>query len=137
MIYEVTINYLTIDKNGNEKSVKEIYLTADGECEDFGSAEDVAYVAFKNLSCIDVIAIKRSRLKEILNQRTGETQEIYIAEVADLQNNADGEAVEVVYKVAMFADSLDAAYAFTKQYMAQGYGMSIVGIKKTKIKDVI
>lgn len=135
MIYECTISHRMIDKNGNEKSVRQTYLVENKEL--FSQVESTAYEAFGGLVDFDVIAIKRSKLREIINSRENDDEFLFVADVADLQTNDDGEEVELVYKVALFALSMDDAYEKTKAYLSQGYDMSIVGIKKTRLEEVL
>lgn len=135
MIYEGTISYMKIDKNGNEKVIKESYIV--DNVETFADAELALFEEFKSLNAIDIIAIKRSRLKEIANKRTKEDENVYVAEIADKQINDNDEEVELIYKVALFATFIDDAYAFAKEYLSQGYDMHLVGLRKTRIKDVL
>ena len=135
MIYEATISYAIIDKNGNDKTVKESYIFENTDT--FSEVETMAYETFGTLSAIDVIAIKRSRLQEIINSRETETQSVFTVDVADTQVNESGEEVELVYKVVLFAENIDDAYAKAKEYLKQGYGMYLVAIKKTRFKDVV
>ena len=85
MIYEATISYAIIDKNGNDKTVKESYIFENTDT--FAEVETMAYETFGTLSAIDVIAIKRSRLQEIINNRETETQSVFTVDVADTQVN--------------------------------------------------
>lgn len=135
MIYEGTISYNTIDKNGNEKTIKENYLLE--HVDTFGEVEERLFDEFKSLNALDIIAIKRSKLKEIMNKRTRDDERVYIADVADIQHNDDGEEVEIVYKVALFAVSYDEAYREIKEYLKEGYDMTLVGLRKTRIIDVL
>ena len=135
MIYECTISHRMIDKNGNEKSVRRTYLVENKEL--FGEVESTAYEALGELVDFDVIAIKRSKLREIINSRDNDDEFLFVADVADVQTNDDGEEVELVYKVALFAFSMDDAYKKTKAYLSQGFDMTIVGIKKTRLEDVL
>lgn len=135
MIYEGTISYMKIDKNGNEKVIKESYIV--DNVETFADAELSLFEEFKSLNAIDIIAIKRSRLKEIANKRTKDDENVYVAEIADKQINDNDEEVELIYKVALFAMFIDDAYAFAKEYLSQGYDMHLVGLRKTRIKDVL
>ena len=135
MIYECTISHRMIDKNGNEKSVRRTYLVENKEL--FGEVESTAYEALGGLVDFDVIAIKRSKLREIINSRHSDDEFLFVADVADVQTNDDGEEVELVYKVALFALSMDDAYKKTKAYLSQGFDMTIVGIKKTRLEEVL
>lgn len=135
MIYEGTISYMKIDKNGNEKVIKESYIV--DNVETFADAELALFEEFKSLNAIDIIAIKRSRLNEIANNRSTDEENVYVAEIADHQVNENGEEVEFIYKVALFALSFDDAYAKLNVYLKQGYSMQIIGVKKTKFVDLI
>ena len=55
MTYEATITYITRDRNGNDKQVKESYII--DNVETFAQVEDMLYQKFQNLTDIDVVAI--------------------------------------------------------------------------------
>lgn len=135
MIYETTAQFTTIDNNGNERVVKQKFIVKDAEMH--GEAEDVTYDECHACKDIDVVAVKRSKIKEILNERQNEDDAIFIAEVADVMTDENGEEKELIYKMAFFAANADAAYAFIKDWLKQGYSMSLVGLKKTKFVDTI
>lgn len=135
MIHESKITFTKVDDNGNDKVIKERYLIADAES--FGDAEEQTYDFCDGETCLDVIDVKRSKIKEILNIRDTGDDKIFVADIADVQHNDDGEEVEIVYKVALFALNVDAAYNYIKSYLKQGYNMTLVGLKKTKYNEVI
>ena len=135
MIHESKIAFTKVDDNGNDKVIKERYLIA--EAESFGDAEEQTYDFCDGETGLDVIDVKRSKIKEILNSRDTGDDKIFVADIADVQHNDDGEEVEIVYKVALFAPNVDAAYNYIKSYLKQGYDMTLVGLKKTKYNEVI
>ena len=135
MIHESKIAFTKVDDNGNDKVIKERYLIADAES--FGDAEEQTYDFCDGETGLDVIDVKRSKIKEILNSRDTGDDKIFVADIADVQHNDDGEEVEIVYKVALFALNVDAAYNYIKSYLKQGYNMTLVGLKKTKYNEVI
>lgn len=135
MIHEVQVQFTKIDNKGNDKVVKEKYLV--GIAESFGDAETQAFEYCNGETALDVVAIKRSKVKEIINSRSNDNDVIFIADVASKQVNEDGEEVEFVYKWALFAFDFDDAYRKVNEYLKQGYDMSCVGMKKTKFLDVI
>lgn len=135
MIYEATINYVTVDNNGNDKGVNEKYIIENAET--FTEVETVLTEMYGNLTCFDVAAIKRSKLKEILNECATETDCVYIATLQDTFVDDEGNEKYTEYQVALFADSMDDAYAKTKEHVRQGYDLTIVGIKKTRFVGVI
>jgi len=135
MIYETKCSFIKVDDNGNDKVVKERYIVE--EAESFGDAEKQTYDFCDGETDLDVIDVKRSKIKEILNSRDTGDDKIFVADVADVQHNDNGEEVELVYKVALFALNVDAAYNYIKSYLEQGYNMTLVGLKKTKYNEVI
>lgn len=135
MIYEIQVQFTKIDCNGNEKAIKEKYIIAESRW--FGEAEAKGLSYCDGEDDLDIVAIKRSKLREIINKRTSDEQNIYVAEVADVRTNEDGEETEIVYKVALFAINMDDAYTKAKEWLTQGYDMVMLGVKKVKIKDVI
>ncbi len=135
MIYETKCSFIKVDDNGNDKVVKERYIVE--EAESFGDAEKQTYDFCDGETDLDVIDVKRSKIKEILNSRDTGDDKIFVADIADVQHNDDGEEVEIVYKVALFALSFDDAYTKLNVYLKQGYSMQIIGVKKTKFVDLI
>lgn len=135
MIYEGTIQYIAVDKNGNDKSVTERYILND--IDTFTEAETKLSCEFAPLTALDVTAIRRSQLKEIANGRESDDEQIYIATLQDVFTDDEGNEKYTEYKVALFALSMDDAYAKTKAQVQQGYDLSIVGIRKTKFIDAL
>lgn len=135
MMYETTAQFLNIDAQGNERVVKQRFIVQ--EAENFGDAEDQTFMECDGNKELDVIAIKRSKIKEILNKRENDKENIYIAEVCDLFVDEEGNEKEMIYKMAFFSTNVDTAYSYIKDYLRQGYNLSLVGIKKTKFVDVI
>lgn len=136
-MYEGTITYVTQDKNGNDKNVKENYILE--HCESFSDAEEQLYKDGDGLTAIDVVAIKRSPLKEIVNEREDEEQKVFIATIIDKFYDADkDETTETKYNVALFAIDIAKAHQVVNEYMKQGLeDMELVGLKCTKIVDVL
>jgi hypothetical protein len=135
MIYETKCSFIKVDDNGNDKVVKERYIVE--EAENFGDAEKQTYDFCDGETDLDVIDVKRSKLKEILNKRNSDDDAIWIAELQDVFTNDDGDEKYIVYKVAFFAKTFDSAMAYITEYMKQGYNLELVSIKKSKIADVI
>lgn len=134
MIYESRVSFTKIVK-GNDKVMKEKYMVA--EAASFGDAETQTYEFCDGETDLDVIDVKRSKVREIINTRTDENDVIFVADIADTQINEDGEEVELIYKWALFANDFDQAYKRVNEYLKQGYNMQAVGMKKTKFVDVI
>jgi hypothetical protein len=134
MLYESKVSFTKIVK-GNDKVMKEKYMVA--EAESFGDAETQTYEFCDGETDLDVIDVKRSKVREIINTRTDENDVIFVADIADTQINEEGEEVELIYKWALFANDFDQAYKRVNEYLKQGYNMQAVGMKKTKFVDVI
>ena len=134
MLYESKVSFTKI-VNGNDKVMKEKYMVA--EAESFGDAETQTYEFCDGETDLDVIDVKRSKVREIINTRTDENDVIFVADIADTQINEEGEEVELIYKWALFASDFDQAYKRVNEYLKQGYNMQAVGMKKTKFVDVI
>lgn len=135
MIYEGTIQFTTVDKNGNDKIVSEKYIL--DNVDTFTEVEDKLVSEFSSLTGMDVTAIRRSQLKEIVNVRETADESIYLATLQDVFLDEDGNEKYTEYKVVLFASSMDDAYSKTKNHIKQGYDLSIVGIRKTKFIDVL
>lgn len=135
MIYEGTISYTKIDDKGNDKVCKEVYLVDDAEF--FGAVEDTLLCEFDSLTDIDVIAIKRSKIIEIVNKRESQDEKMFIADVTSTFVDDNGDEKYTVYKVALFADSFDHAKVAIENHLKQGYGLELTGLKQSRIIDVI
>lgn len=136
-MYEIVINYVTTDKNGNDKSVKETLILE--HAESFGNAEEIGYEYGSGLTGVDVVAIKRSKLREIVNTRKSEEDKIFYATIVDRFYDADkDETTETQYVVALFAKDISEAYRIVNDYMKQGFeDMELTGLKCTRVVDVI
>ena len=135
MIYEVTIQHSVYLENGNEKIKKEQYLI--DNCNMFADAEDLMYTQFSNLKNIDVIAIRRSKIKEIANARETQDDCIYVAEISDTFLNDDGSEKKICYQIVVFSLNFDTAKMFITEYSKQGYDMELISLKKSNFLDVV
>lgn len=135
MIYEATIQRQKTDGNGNQKVVKEKYVLEEGDF--FAHAETKLYEEFESEKEFDVTEIKRSKIKEIANQRTNDEERLWLSEVQDSMLCDDGEEKVIKYKILFFSKTFDTAKAFITEYIKQGYGMTLVSLKLTKIIDVL
>lgn len=136
MIHEVAITFTAPNQKGEDKSVKEQYLVENRNL--FAEVEDAMYVAFDGAQDLDVISIKRSKIREIANTATQNPEEkIFVATLVDIFLNNDGTEKEIKYQIAFYSTSMSAANAFINQYVSQGYKMKIAAIKETKFEGVI
>lgn len=135
-MYEVQINYVTVDNKGNDKNVKVNLVVTNATS--FAEAEETGYEYGEGLTNVDVISIKRSKIKEVLNERSKETDLIWQAELMTLFCDDEGNEKQIKYKTILFAETFDSAKAFISEYMRQGYDdMSLVSLKLTKFINVL
>lgn len=138
-MYEGTITYTTVDNKGNDKNVKENYILE--HCESFSDAEAQLFDYGSSLTEIDVVAVKRSKLKEIVNEKpfNDDTCKIYIAQIVDHFVDLETEETkDIKYSVALFAHDMKEAHQAIEQYMKQGMeDMELVGLKCTKYLKVL
>lgn len=139
MIHEVTIAFTVAGKNGEGKTVKEQYLVDNRNL--FAEVEDTMYVGFDGYKDLDVIAVKRSKLKEIVNEKpfNDESCKIYIAQIVDHFVDLETEETkDIKYSVALFAHDMNEAHKAIEQYIKQGLeDMDLVSIKETNYNNVL
>lgn len=138
-MYEITITFVEVDSKGNDRNRKQNLILE--HAESFANAEEIGYDYGSGLTAIDVVSIKRSKLKEIVNERPfyDETCKIYVAQIVDHFVDVDTEETkDIKYSVALFAHDMKEAHQAIEQYMKQGLeDMDLIGIKETKYNDVL
>lgn len=102
----------------------------------FAEAEAAMLAEFDN-KC-NVVAIKQSKVLDILNSRMDEEQDIYYATLESFYINESGDEKSSKSDVALFANDMTDAKDKIDSYVKQGLeDMSIFKITKTKFLDVI
>lgn len=136
MIYEGTITYTKVDETGKSVNCKESYVLEDKLS--FAEVESFLLNYFGSFENVDVVAVKRSNIKEIVNQKTSEDDKIYKATVCDIFLNEDtGKEKELRYDILLFALNIEKAHAFVSAYLSQGYNMVLKSLKETKYVDTL
>ena len=135
MLYETTAQFVEVDKNGNDKVRKQKFIVVDAA--NHGDAEEQTFEECDGHTDLDVVAVKRSKIKEILNSRSTDEERIFIAHVVDVQIDEEGEEKELVYKMALYASSFDKAHSFMNEWLKQGYNMRLDGVTRTSFVDTI
>lgn len=135
MIYESTVTFTVIDEKGNDKTQKESVILEDMDT--FTEVEGKMYDEYDGNNNLDVIAIKRSQIKEIANKRNDDNDKIFISEVCDTFTDDKGKEKEISYQIAFFSPSIDSAKAFIDNYIKQGYDMRVKVLKETQFVDVL
>ena len=138
-MYEIQITFVEVNSKGNDRNRKQNLILE--HAESFANAEEIGYDYGSGLTAIDVVSIKRSKLKEIVNERpfNDETCKIYVAQIVDHFVDVDTEETkDIKYSVALFAHDMKEAHQAIEQYMKQGLeDMDLIGIKETKYNDVL
>ena len=135
MTYEAQITYITRDKNGNDRQAKENYII--DNVETFAQVEERLYQEFQDLTDIDVVAIKRSNINEIIKAKTTEGEKVWVADIMQTYTDDDGAEKEMRYKFALFSMYFETANQYVKEYLKQGYtDMELVGLKRTRFEDI-
>lgn len=138
-MYEIQITFVEVDSKGNDRNRKQNLILE--HVESFANAEEIGYDYGSGLTAIDVVSIKRSKLKEIVNEKPfgDETCKIYVAQIVDHFVDVDTEETkDIKYSVALFAHDMKEAHQAIEQYMKQGLeDMDLVGIKETNFTDVL
>jgi hypothetical protein len=136
MIYEGTITYTKVDETGKSVNCKESYVLEDKLS--FAEVESFLFNYFGSFENVDVVAVKRSNIKEIVNQKSSEQDKIYKATVCDIFLNEDtGKEKELRYDILLFALNIEKAHAFISAYLSQGYNMVLKSLKETKYVDTL
>jgi hypothetical protein len=135
MIYEASVTYRGKDEKGRDKGIKKSVLCENYET--FGEVETKLMDEYSSCEDIDVVAIKRSKIKEIANARKTQDDCIYIAEISDTFLNDDGSEKEICYQIAFFSMNFDTAKMFITEYSKQGYDMELISLKKSNFLDVV
>jgi hypothetical protein len=134
MLYEISSRRTVIDRKGFDKSVTEHFLV--DRAEFFADAEQAGIELYNGEN--DIVAIKRSNLKEFVNKRRDDDEQIFIATIELISSDGNGNESKTKFDVALFAYRVDNAMTLILDYMkgiAEDH--SLVGVKKSKFLDLI
>lgn len=136
MYYEITDRVKRVKDDGTEKETSERYIA---DCLTFAEAEQKGMEAYSaDNTDGDVVAVKRSNVKEIVNENE-DKQHYFKATIVDtfIDDKTEKEK-ELRYYVLIRADDLSEATAKAKEYMRQGLqDMRLDGIVKTNILELL
>ena len=137
MIYEGTISYEKVTEKGNTRTVKESYLIENAETFHDAEATLYAYGYANNINNLDVVSLKRSKIKEIARHGGKLDTAIFIATLTDVFTDDEGKEKEMNYDIAFFAPNIQEAHNFIIMYAEQGYCMEMRSLKQTKFIDIL
>lgn len=134
MLYEISSRRTVIDRKGNDKSLTEHFLV--DKIDLFADAEQAGIELYNGEN--DIVAIKRSNLKEFVNKRRDDDEQIFIATIELISSDGIGNESKTKFDVALFAYRVDNAMTIILDYM-KGIteDHSLVGVKKSKFLDLI
>lgn len=136
MLYEIKLNVTRPQDDGAMKQVKEHYiLDADlhGQAEAAGFS---LYAGVSNATDVDVFAVFRSDIKEIINEKTDD-KPFFKATVIDIVTDDNGNEKELKYQVLVCAGDITEANEILGEYLRQGYDMRLDALRRVKINDYL
>lgn len=134
MFYEAVSRRTVKDKNGNDKKILEKFIV--NNCELCAEVEQKLLEEFNGEN--DVTLVKESNLMEFVNDRTEDSQNIFLAKLEATTLDDEGEEKVVTYNVALFCEDISEAHTIMDNYIQQGMGdLEVVSLKKTKIVDLL
>lgn len=136
MFYEANTKVTRINERGEEKQVIERYVIAN--CETFSEAEERAAktYAYDNTDG-EVVAIKRSKLYEIVNENASK-EKYFRAKLGSIFVDDNGKEKMTYYDLLLNAGSMDEANKIMQEYMRAGMAdFFLMEIKETKYNEVI
>lgn len=137
MFYEANTKVTRVNERGEEKQVIERYVIKD--CLSFTEAEDrtARTYAYEDTD-VEVVAIKRSNLYEIVNENANKEKYFRAKLGSVFIDENSGKEKMTFYHVLLSADNMDEAQKIMKEYMNQGMNdFILLEVKETKYNDVI
>ena len=137
MYYEATTKVTLTNERGEEKDVLERYVIKD--CLSFKEAEERAAktYAYDNLDG-DVVAIRRSKLYEIVNENKTDGKYFKAKLASVFVDEKTGKEKMTYYDLLLNAGSMDEANKIMQEYMKAGLAdFLLMEIKETKYNEVI
>lgn len=135
MLYHIKVEVNVTDDTGRIKRKQLEYLT---DVELFANAE---YAGMKEHptsdEAADVVAIKRSNIKEIVRERTDDERYFLVTAIDTYTDEITGKDKDLKYLILLPAENMDAANTEAKKLLSQGYDMRLKKIEETKIIDIL
>ena len=139
MFYHIKINYESLNEQGESVNKNEEYLVKDCELHAEAEQRGYEYASEYQFNEPDITNVKRSNIREFVNEVANEEDIIYDAIIADIYINENtGKEKLLKYHVGVFAKSMSDATKKVYEYMQQGLNdMRFIGVKETKIVEII
>ncbi len=135
MYYETLSKRVGTDAKGNDREFSEKFIVE--ECEICAEAESKTLQYWNGEN--DVVSVKQSKIREFVNTRQDEEQDIYLATIEDVfVEEATGEEKTTKYVVGLFAKSTPEATKRVVDYMQQGISdLRLAAIRRTNIVELL
>ena len=131
MYYELKLKTSKTNSQGEEKEVAEHFIT---DVELFAEAEQKGLEMYAGHA--DVFSVTRSKIREIVNTKE-KGKPFYKATIVDTYTDDAGNEKETKYYVLVSARDIPEANRLMEDYLRQGFDMTLDGIVKTKIIDLV
>ncbi len=140
MFYHIKLKYESLNETRANVVNNEEYLVKNCELHAEAEQRGYEYASEYQFNEPDVISVKRSNIREFVNELSNEDEDIiYDAIIADVYiNEKTGKEKEMKYHVGVFAKSVEDATKKVNEYMRQGMeNFRFISVKETKIFEII
>lgn len=129
MFYEVKVKF-TSDETGKKVTNTMLVL-----CEFFSEAEKIALEEYAAYPDIDVVSIKRSNIREVINKDSDGCGQSYNLTLKSIfVDEKSGKEKATKYHTLLFAEDMNKAKKIADDYIKQGLqDLVFVGIKESPI----
>lgn len=140
MIWETQIVFENTNNKGQKYLEKANFIVENENT--FSQVEETLKRNFGLANGFDILAIKVSKIKEIINEKPKSEENeyrIYFATIVDHFFDVETEKTkDIKYQVALFAHNIQDAHVNIEQYIKQGFeDMELKAIRESKYLDVI
>lgn len=140
MYYHIKVKFDSVNDLGKPVTKIEEYLVKDCLLHAEAESKGYEYASEYQLENYDVTSVKRSNIREFINEEPAEGIEwnIYDVTICDIFiDEVSGKEKELKYHVGVYATSIADATKLVHDYMRQGLNdMKYIAVKETKILGV-
>lgn len=131
MLYEIKLT--RTPKNGESTDTKEHFIL---DAELHADAETQGFELYPD-HVVDVTAVFRSDIKEIVNDIESDEEHFYKGTVCDVTVDENGKEKTLKYKMLVAASSVAEATERLNTHLKQGYDMRLDGVVRSRINGWI
>lgn len=141
MYYHIKVKFDSINESGKTVIKNEEYLVKDCLLHAEAEQKGYEYASEYQFDNPDVTSVKRSNIREFINEEPAEGIEwnIYDVTICDIFiDEVSGKEKELKYHVGVYATSIADATKLVHDYMRQGLNdMKYIAVKETKILGIL